>query len=215
MFIGHYALALGSKKLTPKTSLGTLMLATGFIDVLWPFFLLLNIEQVKIDPGNTAVTPLDFVHYPYSHSLLMCTVWALLFSFIYFKKTKNKKGMLVLFILVISHWVLDLITHRADLPLSIFSTTKFGFGLWNYKITTIVIETLMYLFGCFIYLKSTKALNKIGSIGFLIFFSFLFLMYLANIFGPPPPNEIILAKMAPVILILYYFPYWIDKNRTC
>ncbi len=74
MFIGHYAVALGAKKWTPKVSLDTLFLSTQFVDLLWPLFLLLGFEDVRIDPGNTAVTPLDFNHYPYTHRLLGAVV---------------------------------------------------------------------------------------------------------------------------------------------
>ena len=70
MFIGHYGVALAAKKLAPRTSLGILFLAAQFVDMLWPVFLLAGMEHVRIDPGNTAFTPLDFYDYPISHSLL-------------------------------------------------------------------------------------------------------------------------------------------------
>jgi len=70
MFIGHFGVGFAAKKTIPKTSLGTLLLASQFVDLLWPFFLIFGIEVVAIDPGNTAFTPLDFIYYPFSHSLL-------------------------------------------------------------------------------------------------------------------------------------------------
>ena len=80
MFIGHYAVALAAKKAAPKTSFGTLFLAAQFIDLLWPLLLLLGIEHVRIDPGNTAFTPLDFYDYPITHSLLAVIGWSLAFG---------------------------------------------------------------------------------------------------------------------------------------
>ena len=75
MFIGHFALGFAAKRATPRVSLAVLCAATQIADLLWPVFLAIGVEQVRIDPGNTAVTPLDFVSYPYSHSLLLLIVW--------------------------------------------------------------------------------------------------------------------------------------------
>ena len=70
MFIGHFGVALAAKKVAPRPSLGTLTLAALLIDGIWPVFLLLGWETVEIRPGITAVSPLDFVSYPYTHSLI-------------------------------------------------------------------------------------------------------------------------------------------------
>ena len=96
MFIGHFALGLAAKKAASKTSLGTLLLASQFIDLLWPFFLVAGIEQVKIEPGNTEFTPLNFIHYPWSHSLLAAGGWALLGGLIYYLFSKNSKVSIIL-----------------------------------------------------------------------------------------------------------------------
>ena len=63
MFIGHFGVGFGAKRFAPAVSLGTLFLAAQFADLLWPTLLLLGVEEVRIDPGITVVTPLDFVHY--------------------------------------------------------------------------------------------------------------------------------------------------------
>ena len=52
MFLGHFAVGFASKKLAPETNLGWLIAAPIFLDLIWPVFLLLNLEQVKIEPGN-------------------------------------------------------------------------------------------------------------------------------------------------------------------
>src|SRR5574342_248111 len=112
MFIGHYAVALAAKKVAPKTSLGTLFLSAQFLDLLWPIFLLLGIEHVRVDPGNTAFTSLDFYDYPISHSLVTVIGWSLAFGFIYFFRRNDKVGACILGLGVFSHWILDFITHR-------------------------------------------------------------------------------------------------------
>ena len=117
MFIGHIALALAAKRATPRASLATLFLAAQWADVIWPIFLAVGLEQVRIQPGNTAFTPLDFVSYPYSHSLFALIVWGVLFGVVYRAVAGGRNTLWVLAALVISHWVLDWVTHRPDMPL--------------------------------------------------------------------------------------------------
>ena len=83
MFIGHYAVALGAKKFAPEVSLGVLFLACQLADLIWPNLLLLGVESVQIEPGNTVMTPLNFLHYPYSHSLVALVLWGAICAAIY------------------------------------------------------------------------------------------------------------------------------------
>jgi membrane-bound metal-dependent hydrolase YbcI (DUF457 family) len=177
MFIGHFGPGLAVKKVAPQLSLGTLVFASMFIDLLWPIFILFGFEWVEVDPGNTIVTPLNFVHYPLSHSLLGVIIWALLFGGIYFFIKKNVKNALLLGALVVGHWILDLFTHRPDLPLLPWSETKVGFGLWNSLWGTIVVEGLIFIGGAYLYIHSTRALNRKGSYGLWLFLGFLIVIY--------------------------------------
>jgi len=136
MFIGHHAVAFAAKKVARKSSLGALFLSAQFLDLLWPIFLLLEIEHVPIDPGNTAFTPLDFYDYPVSHSLVTVIGWSLAFGLIYFLRRNDKPGAWMLGLGVLSHWVLDFITHRPDLPIAPGLQIYAGLGLWNSVIAT-------------------------------------------------------------------------------
>lgn len=211
MFIGHFALALGAKKIAPKTSLGTLILSTGFVDVLWPFFLYFGWEHVRIAPGDTAVTPLDFYDYPLTHSLIADIGWAIAFGAVYYLLRRYRRGAIVVALGVLSHWVLDFASHRPDMP--IFVSDGPRVGLWNSLPATLILETLMYALGIAIYLKTTRAKDRIGRFGFAIFFAVLYLFYLGNIFGPPPPSVDAIAGFGPLSLVLFAFPYWIDRHR--
>jgi len=213
MFIGHFGAGFAGKHLDRNPSLGTLFFASQFIDLLWPILLLLGIEVVEVDPGNTAFTPLNFIYYPFSHSFLSVLIWACLFGLVYYILKKNLKGSLLLGALVLSHWVLDLITHRPDLPLTFWNEIKVGFGLWNSIFFTILIEGLIFLGGIYLYLKVTESLNNIGTYGFWGLIIFLIIIYIMNLFGPPPPSAepIGIIGLAQWLLILW--AYWIDKNR--
>ena len=214
MFIGHFGVGFAAKRVAPRPSLGTLFLASQFIDLLWPVFLLIRLEKVTIEPGNTAFTPLDFVYYPFSHGLLGVLIWSLLFGIVYFLIKKNIKSSILLGCLVLSHWVLDLITHRPDLPIITGANAKVGLGLWNSVILTILIEGFIFLAGVYLYQKTTHAENKKGSIGLWSLVIFLGIIYLLNVFGSPPPssNAIAIAGMFQWIIVIW--GYWIDRNRS-
>ncbi len=180
MFIGHFGVGFAAKKIITKPSLGTLFLASQFIDLLWPLFLLLDVEHVKIDPGNTVVTPLNFIYYPFSHSLIGVIIWAVLFGGIYYLLKKDLKVSIWLGVLVTSHWVLDLITHRPDLPLLFNNETLVGFGLWNSLIATILVEGSIFIAGVYYYLKVTTSQNRTGTIALWSLIGFLIIIYISN-----------------------------------
>ncbi|MGD8428729.1 MAG: hypothetical protein PVH63_13980, partial [Balneolaceae bacterium] len=173
MFIGHFGVGLGAKKAAPKISLGTLFLGAQFLDLLWPTFLLLGWENVEIQPGVTKMTPLNFTYYPISHSFLMACIWGVLIGGAYFLIKRKSRGALVLGIAVVSHWVLDLLVHRPDLPLYPGNSPMLGLGLWNHMGVEIILEGLIFLAGLWLYIKSTESKNNIGSYGFWGLIAFL------------------------------------------
>jgi hypothetical protein len=215
MFIGHFGLSLAAKKAAPRVSLGTLFIATQFVDILWPFLLVLNIEKVAVTPGYTKMNALEFIYYPYTHSLLMGIVWGAVLGTIYWLLKRDVRGSVVIGICVLSHWFLDLIVHVADLPLTPFSDEKVGLGLWNYVAVTLVIEAIIFLAGTFIYITFTKAKNKIGKWGLWSLVVFLLLITLSNTFGPPPPDSVMTLFVSLVVLmgIIVSLSYWVDRNR--
>lgn len=215
MFIGHFATGLAAKKVAKKPSLGTLFMAAQFIDLLWPVLLLLGLEKVIVDPGNTVVTPLNFTEYPISHSMIAVLIWAVLFGGIYYLIKKDKVASLWLGALVFGHWVLDLLTHRPDLPIMPDSAgTKVGLGLWNSLAGTLIVELGLFVFGIYLYLRVTKAKNKTGTYAFWAMIIFLLIIYMSNIFGPPPPPDtstLGLVGLSQWLLVIW--AYWIDRNR--
>ena len=214
MFIGHFAVAFGAKRWTPYVSLGMLFLAAQFADLLWPNLVLMHVERVDLKPGITTVTPLDFVSYPYSHSLLGLAIWGVLIAILY--RTIRKKSWnssVVLAILVLSHWILDWATHRPDMPLTFSGTTKVGLGMWNSLPLTLFVETAMLIAGIFIYVRTTAALDRIGKIAFVTFATFLYAIYLMNLFGPLPPSTTAVAWSAEAMWLLILWGWWFDQHR--
>ena len=213
MFIGHFGVGFAGKKIVNKPSLGTLFFAAQFIDLIWPILLLLGIEHVEIDPGNTILTPLNFIHYPVSHSLFGVLIWGILFGITYYLFKKDLKSSIMLGLLALSHWVFHLYVHRPDLPLIPSSEMKVGMGLWNHPIISIVFEILIFSAGIYFYMNSTKAKNKTGTYSLWGLIIFLFLIFVSNLFGPPPPSVEAIAVIGNLQWLIVLWGYWIDRNR--
>lgn len=213
MFIGHYAVAFASKKAAPETSLGTLFLAAQLADLLWPFFLLIGLEHVRIEPGNTAFTPLDFYDYPFSHSLAGAVVWSVALGLLYYAFRRYKRGAWIVGLCVFSHWILDAIVHRPDLPLIPGSSIYVGFGLWNSVVGSVVVELSIFLVGLVIYLRTTVAQSRTGKYGLWSLIAVLVIIWATNILGPPPPNEKAIAVVGNALWLFVLWAYWINRHR--
>jgi hypothetical protein len=213
MFLGHFGAGFGAKSLAPRTSLGTLFLAVQFLDLLWPTLLLLGFERVEIRPGITRVTPLDFTSYPLSHSLALALVWGLVFAIVYWAVRRYRTGAIVAAACVVSHWVLDALVHRPDLPLLPQGGVKVGLGLWSSLPVTLVLELVALGVGLAIYLRQTYAADRIGSVGLWALVVFLLVIYVSSVFGPPPPSATAIAWAGQAQWLIVVFAYAIDRHR--
>jgi hypothetical protein len=215
MFIGHFAVAFATKRVAPKASLGTLVLAAAFLDVVWPVLVLLGIERFHIVPGFTAVNPFDFDYYPWSHSLLMTLAWSLLFAFAYFAAKGDRVGAVWVGIAVASHWVLDFVSHRPDMPLYPGGSKKLGLGLWQSIPATFAVEGLMFAAGIALYVHATKSKDRIGTFAWWAMAVVLLALYVPGPWAAPPPNENSVAILGIVALAIFGpWAYWIDRHRV-
>jgi hypothetical protein len=213
MFIGHFAVAFAAKPIAPKTSLGTLAVAATLIDLLWPIFLILGLEHVRIDPGNTAFTPLDFYDYPITHSVPGTLFWAALLAGAWYWRHRLGRSAALIGALVFSHWLLDFVTHRPDMPI-LPGGPYVGLGLWNTILGTVLVEGLLFAGGVAIYARHTRARDRIGTWSLVALVAFLSVMYLAGPLSPPPPTERVLGYGALVAWLLVPWPYWVDRHRA-
>lgn len=218
MFIGHYALGTAARGLWRQRpgapSLGTWFLAVEWLDLVWPILLLTGIERVRIVPAASPFLRLDFVHYPYTHSLLAAVVWAVLFAAVYRWRTGNGRAALWLGGGVLSHWVLDLIVHVPDLPLYPGSGVRVGLGLWHSVAGTLIVEGGMFVLAVAFYLRRTRSLDAVGRWALWALLALLVLAYVASLVGPPPPSVTAVAWSALLLWLLVPWAYWIDRHRA-
>ena len=214
MFLGHYGVAFAARRAAPRTSLGTTIFAAQFLDELWPILLLAGIESVRIAPGLMAANSLDFVSYPYSHSLLTALGWSALIGLVYFATRRYGQGAWIVGASVASHWLLDAPMHRPDLPLWPGSDTLVGLGLWNSVPLTLIVEFALFGAGLALYLRDTRARDRIGSWGLWAMIALLVVFYLGGTFGPPPPSERSLAISTLGLWLFVPWGWWVDRHRV-
>jgi hypothetical protein len=215
MFLGHFAVGLAAKRVAPRASLGTLFAAAQLADLLWPLFLLVHAEHVLIRPGATAVTPLVFTSYPYSHSLAALLVWGALFAGGYALVRRNGwAAPLAIFALVLSHWLLDWVMHLPDLPLTLTGPARLGLSVWRSLPASLALEIAVLAVGVWVYLRVTAPRDRVGRIGFAALLAFLLLVYLGSVFGPPPPSDRAIAWSGFAMWLFVAWGAWVDRHRV-
>lgn len=213
MFIGHYALGLAAKRVAPRASLGTLFLAPSLADLLWPVFLLLGWEQVRVTGGANPFLSLTFDAYPVSHSLLTLVGWGILLALLYRWRTGDARTATLVGLLVVSHWVLDFVTHVPDMPLYP-GGPKVGLGLWNSVTGTVVLEGLMFVAGAWVYLTTTRARDAVGRYALWALLAFLGVSYIASLFTGAPPTLQAIELGGMVFGWLFVgWAAWADRHR--
>jgi hypothetical protein len=241
MFLGHFAMAFAAKAAAPKTSLGTTLLAAQAADLLWPTLLLLGVERARIQEGITKVIPLDLEYYPFSHSLLAAVLLGALIGGVHLlfgssrvgfgsgesflrkpvacacalgrNNRRDVRGAVVLGLAVLSHWVLDAVSHRPDMPLAPGIDLRVGLGLWNSVEGTVVTELVLFAAGVGLYLWRTTARDGIGRWALWALLAILGGLFAGNIAGVPPPNMDAVAWAGQALWLFVAWAWWIDRHR--
>ncbi len=215
MLVGHVAVGLMAKRIEPRISLGTGILAALFADLAWCVFLIAGIEHVCILPAIGAAHYFDAVDIAWSHSLLMDIVWAGLFAAVYFARRHYGRGAAVLFAAVLSHWLLDFVSHGVDMPLAPGVNRYFGWGLWNSIPATIVVEGGFWLVAIILCARATHPKGLAGVWAFWIVIAFLTLTWYNNLAGPPPPNPRTMGIGSLIFFsTIVAWGYWMNRQRV-
>jgi len=214
MFVGHFAVGFAAKRAAPRVSLGTLILAACLSDALWICLFPAGIEQVVVQPGIMVANSLNLVYIPFSHSLLMDAVWGGIFAGIYYLFRHESRGAWMIFAAVLSHWALDFATHRPDMPLAPGLDVRFGFGLWNSRAATFIVEGGLWFGAVVLYAKSTRPISRAGVYAFWIMIILLTALWVISLGGAPPPSLSSLAIVNSVFFVVVLaWAYWMNNCR--
>ena len=211
MFVGHYGVSFAAKKVEQSIPLWVLFLAVQFLDVLWASFVLLGIEKVRIVPGITATNSLDLYYMPYTHSLVAALFWSCAVGLVYqlVARPSRRQASVIIGLAVFSHWILDLIVHRPDLPLYDNTTAKVGLGLWNAPALAFGLEAALLFGGIWLCLRGRLA-RSFATLGFGV----LMLGIQAYIFfGPPPTSDRAIASTALIAYAVFAVAIWWLQDR--
>ncbi len=215
MFVGHYGPSFAIKSLRPAIPLWLLFIAVQLVDVAWALLVLLGVEKVRIVPGVTASNPLDLYYMPYTHSLVAAIFWSVAAAVVVglLRRLATWFAALWIGVAVFSHWVLDFLVHRPDMPLY-DDTMKVGLGLWNYPVIAFSLEAGLLFGGMILYLRTTTPINAVGRIGPPAFGILMLAIQGYVFFGPPPVSP----TAAALTLLVSYAVFaavaqWLGRQR--
>jgi membrane-bound metal-dependent hydrolase YbcI (DUF457 family) len=217
MFVGHYAVALTAKRAAPRASLGALAAAASALYRLGPLLVLAGWEWYTIATAASPFLAFHFDHYPWSHSLLAAFVWATFAAALYQWGTRYAPGTLTVWLLVVSHWVLDALVHRPDMPITPRSPALVGLGIWSHPVATVAIELALLAVGVALYRGVTRPIRRSGTVGLWAFVAILLVSYAITIASPPAPGTnpaVIAAGGLAGGALLIAIAWWLDRGRA-
>jgi hypothetical protein len=204
MFVGHYAAALAAKAVQPRAPFWLYVLAAQVIDVAWAVLVLVGIERLSLDPDLPG-SALVLVHMPYTHSLAAVVVWALAVGLAGFFLLKlPRAAAIAVGLVVISHWGLDFLVHRPDLPLW-FGGPKVGLGWWNYPGPQQALEMGLLAIAATVW-GWRRGLQGHSGWSASLFLTLLVVMQLISIVAPPTggvPQMAIASLSAYLLAVLF------------
>lgn len=213
MILGHFGLALAARRLAPRGSLGTFTLAAQLVDLVWPLLLIAGVEHVVVAPGILPASPFDFTDYPWTHSLLAGVAWGVVLGAVVYAVRRDARYAVVAGALVVSHWVLDLMMHRPDLPLWPGGPRE-GLGAWRSVPLTLALELSFFVAGAWLYLGATRAIDRTGRYALAAWLVALGLLYAFALLGAPPPSGEAVGWSALGLWLFVPWAYWIDRHRA-
>lgn len=206
MFVGHYSASFIAKAIAPTVPLWLLLVAAQLVDIAWGLLVLSGVEHATLDatlPSN----PLVLQHMPYTHSLVATFVWSLIAFAIAHKAFRfDVRESMVVALVVASHWFLDLLVHRPDLPLLV-NAPKLGFGLWNLPAIAYGFEVLLMLLAVWFCTRAmpVRADRRRYWHGLALI---LAVIQAGTSFGPNPSS---LSGIVASALLLYFVIPWAGR----
>jgi hypothetical protein len=191
MFVGHYApvFALAAARRSP--GLGAGFVAVQLVDIGFFSLSYFGIEKWALNPALQGFMPVDLYYMPYTHSLIGSAAWAVgagIVTALVRPAGRRFVDAAIIAALVLSHWLLDLIVHRADLPLVHDAGEKLGFALWNHPAAVVPLELGMLLAGFALFMTATTPRGGARSAPWVVL-AVLLAVQAINWFTPPTADQ--------------------------
>ena len=211
MFVGHYAAALAAKAVQPKAPLWAYVLGAQLVDVAWGGLVLAGVEKMSLDrslPGN----PLVLSHMPYTHSLPATVLWAVAAGLAAAFVLKLPRAAAVAVGLVVaSHWALDFLVHRPDLPLW-FGGPKVGLGWWDHPVQEQALEMGLVAIAATAW-GWRRGLQGHSGWSAPLFVGFLLVLQLVSVVAPPNgPTPMVVSSLSAYMLAVL-FAWLMDQTE--
>lgn len=219
MFIGHYGAAFVAATQPKAPRLGTLFVAAQLIDFGFFGFFIVGLEHMRLVPGITAMNPMDLYDMPLTHSLVGALAWSLGFALLIAAATRRAVAGLIAGLVVLSHWLIDLLVHAPDLTLA-GSPPKLGLGLWNYPLIEIPLELAFAYGGLAWYLARTRATSAAGRWAPWLLAAAMAGLQAFNWLSPVPAAIVDPAPVSSGFLGLFAYTllaviaWWVASNRA-
>jgi hypothetical protein len=201
MFIGHYAASMTARTGARRLPLWLFVAAAQLLDILWGLFMMLGVERAAPDPG--VVEGLAFTFYPYSHSLVAALLWSAAAAWLTRLAFRaDGRGALLVGLVVLSHWLLDFLVHRPDMPIGIGGDARFGLGLWNYPSLELALEIALFaLVGAFLLRLFRREGRPLWPLAAFLLFGAAFMI--ATRMAPPPSPDTPPAMIGAMAVAMY------------
>lgn len=215
MFMGHYSAAFLAKRLAPEIPLPAYFITCQIIDICWGVFVLLGIEKMRLVPNITASNSLDLYFMPFSHGIPAALMWSILAALVFWCCAKaspqRTRTALVIGVVVGSHWILDYVVHRPDLPVW-YDGLKVGFGLWDYRLPALLLE-LAILWGALWF--SLQAVAGENRRRYVILGLVMSVVQILSLMLPTSNNvNIVVVQLLTSYLGVTVLSYWAAKQRV-
>jgi hypothetical protein len=207
LFAGHIGAALAIGRVARQVNVGVLITSALLLDLLLWSFVLVGWESVTI-PDNFAKTHQPAFVFPYSHSVFASIGWATLagtMGYLWYRRGGRQPSARVAALIaaaVLSHWLLDALVHRTELPLAGLNSMKFGFGLWQSMPVALIVEGAIVIAGICLFLPGTSLSRAKSSSVAVLCIVILAFTIMGMTLAPPPPSSLAMAGSSLVTLVV-------------
>jgi hypothetical protein len=219
MFAGHIGVGMAIGRAERRVNVGVFVAAALLLDlVLWPF-ILLDWESVSI-PADVATTHQPHFIFPYSHSVVAAVAWSAVAGLVAFLSRvpateARRRAAALVATAVFSHWVLDALVHRPEMPLAGSTSAAVGLALWNNMPAALGVEAAVVAFGAYLF-HSGNRLAGSRSLA-LVVLSLIVLAFTAigmTVAPPPPSGEAMAVSSLVTVLAVCALVAWLGRLRT-